>query len=486
MQQVRPRNFAEWRQGARALLNAQVPPDAVIWSDQREPSLFEEAGYGEPPSRAGTLRVSPELIQLLELVALYRDPARWEIMYRLAWRIANENRRLLEDAADPQVRGAQQMAKSVRRDLHKMHAFVRFRKVAEQDGERYVSWFEPEHYILERGAGFFVRRFGSMNWMIATPECAALWDQRELVFVDAPRREDLPGGDDLESMWRVYYRSICNAARINPAAMQREMPQKYWKLLPEAAEIGLLLRDSAQRVALFDDQAARAQRERHEPIQSAGPALPAAGDARSISLLACRRCDLWRHATQPVPGEGPQTARLMVVGEQPGDQEDLQGRAFVGPAGSVLDNALQAAGIDRATLYLTNAVKHFKWTPRGKRRMHKTPAQQEVAACQHWLLQELASVKPAVVVALGATALRSLSGWSDTIEHARQQSLHGADGSRLIATYHPAAILRAPEGERERLMQCLVSDLQRAAQIISAARLEPPPTSPSAAPATHP
>lgn len=477
MLQVRPRNFSEWRDGARALLASQVAPDHIVWSDRHEPSLFESAAQAAPtPHAAATLRVSPELIQLLELVALYRAPSRWELMYRLAWRVAHENRRLLEDAADPQVRTAQEMAKSVRRDIHKMHAFVRFRKVEEAGRERYVSWFEPDHLVLERAARFFARRFGSMDWMIATPDGTALWDQRALRFVDVPRREDLPRGDDLESAWRVYYRSICNAARINPAAMQREMPQKYWKLLPEAAEIGLLLRDSAQRVALFDDEAARARRERHEPIQSPGPALPSLGDAPGSALLACRRCDLWRQATQPVPGEGPAEARLMIVGEQPGDHEDLQGRAFIGPAGSVLDNALQAAGIDRATLYLTNAVKHFKWQPRGKRRMHKTPAQQEIAACQHWLLQELAKVKPQVVVALGATALRSLSGWSGTLDSARGQVLHGTDGSRLIATYHPAAILRAPLAGRERLMQGLVADLAEAARL----------SGESAAPARHP
>jgi DNA polymerase len=408
------------------------------------------------------------------MVALHRSATRWELMYRLAWRVTHENRRLLEDAADPQVREAQQLAKAVGRDLHKMHAFVRFRLVVGEDGvSRYISWFEPDHLILERGARFFMRRFGSMDWVIATPDGTALWNQRELSFVSAPQREHLPRSDALEDLWRTYYRSICNAARINPAAMQREMPQKYWKLLPEAAEIGLLLRDSAQRVAAFDERAAREARERHQPIQSPGP-VPVPGPTDDKALHECRRCDLWRHATQAVPGVGPADAQVMLVGEQPGDAEDLAGRPFVGPAGSVLDNALQAAGIDRATLYITNAVKHFKWEPRGKRRMHKTPAQQEVAACQHWLLQEIERVKPAVVVALGGTALRALADWQGSIDSARQQTLQSADGSRLVATYHPAAILRAPPAEQQRLLQALIDDLRLASEVRN------PPSAPSA------
>lgn len=408
------------------------------------------------------MRVPRPLLQLLDRVALHRDATRWELMYRLAWRIVHAQPRLLEDAADPQLRQAQQMAKAVRRDLHKMHAFVRLRKVGAGDAARYLSWFEPEHLILARGAQFFVRRFAGMHWVISTPDGTALWNQHTLTVVAAPRREEMPRDDALEALWRTYYRSICNAARINPAAMQREMPRRYWKLLPEASQIAPLLRESAVRVARFAaaPQGARAW---HEPIRSAGPKI-AAPDARHSALDACRRCALWERATQAVPGTGPPGATLMLVGEQPGDEEDLAGSPFVGPAGQLLDTLLREAGIARAQVHLTNAVKHFKWEPRGKRRIHKSPAQHEAAACQHWLLQELAEVRPRVVVALGATALRSLAAGAGPIELARAQPLHAADGSLLLATWHPAAVLRAAGEQAVRLRAALVEDLRRAVQ----------------------
>lgn len=168
----------------------------------------------------------------------------------------------------------------------------------------------------------------------------------------------------------------------------------------------------------------------------------------SVPLLdACRRCDLWREATHGVPGAGPSGARIMLVGEQPGDQEDLQGAPFVGPAGKLLDAVLQTAGIDRGTVYVTNAVKHFKWEPRGKRRLHKTPAQREVEACSYWLEQEIEEVRPVVVVALGSTALKSLL-------HSAKVNLTQLLGQaierehyRIIPTYHPAYVLRVPGGD---------------------------------------
>ncbi len=182
------------------------------------------------------------------------------------------------------------------------------------------------------------------------------------------------------------------------------------------------------------------------------------------SPQTCRRCDLWRHATQAVEGEGSPSARIMLVGEQPGDEEDLRGHPFVGPAGKVLDRAITAAGLERKGVYVTNAVKHFKWEPRGKRRLHKRPGIGEINACHVWLEQEIAAVKPAVIVALGATALRALTGTTLSIDSARRQELRHPSGSRILATYHPSAILRA-EGERvEELRATLEGDLRAAAQ----------------------
>ena len=184
---------------------------------------------------------------------------------------------------------------------------------------------------------------------------------------------------------------------------------------------------------------------------------------KKSELDACRRCPLWERATQGVPGEGPRRARLMLVGEQPGDEEDLQGKPFVGPAGRLLRRALEGAGVPADDVYITNAVKHFSWEPRGKRRIHKTPAQREIAACHYWLEREIETERPAIIVALGATALRAILNRKISIAEARAVTLSHESGAHVVATYHPSAILRAPEKSRQaELYEMLVADLQRA------------------------
>ena len=180
---------------------------------------------------------------------------------------------------------------------------------------------------------------------------------------------------------------------------------------------------------------------------------------------ACRRCELGEKATQGVTGEGPAHARLMLVGEQPGHEEDLRGRPFVGPAGQLLRSSLVEAGIPESRVYITNAVKHFSFELRGKRRLHKTPLQRHVAACRDWLEREIASRRPPVIVTLGATALRAVLGRAMTISAARNREPARGDGIRVIATYHPSAILRARDPEvAASLRAALVADLRKAAQ----------------------
>jgi DNA polymerase len=192
---------------------------------------------------------------------------------------------------------------------------------------------------------------------------------------------------------------------------------------------------------------------------------------RSLSALAraeneCRRCPLYRHATQAAPGEGPSGARVMLVGEQPGDKEDLAGKPFVGPAGRLLDQALADAGIPRKQTFVTNAVKHFKFEPRGKRRLHRRPNAYEIARCNWWLEQERAIVKPDVIVALGATAARSLLGRVVTITRLRAETLHLADGTRLVVTIHPSALLRIrADADKRAAYRDFVRDLEAVARL---------------------
>lgn len=176
----------------------------------------------------------------------------------------------------------------------------------------------------------------------------------------------------------------------------------------------------------------------------------------------CRACPLYKLGTQTVFGEGPDSAQIVMVGEQPGDQEDRTGRPFVGPAGQLLDRALAAAGIDRRRVYVTNAVKHFKWEPAGKRRLHQKPSAREIAACRPWLEAELAAIKPRIVVALGATAAQTLMGKAFRVTQARGRAFRDVPWAKVFfATVHPSSILRGPPEEREAGFKLLVADLKK-------------------------
>jgi uracil-DNA glycosylase len=475
------RDFAQWRAAARPLLAAGTEPREVTWSDWRAPNLFEQAMgptggtniAGVAAAGTGTAgdigadapAIPRRLMRLLEDLACYRDASRWELMYRLTWRVLHENRALLDNDAAVDVRTARLWEKAVHHDIHKMHAFVRFHETESGDGlKSYVAWFEPSHEILRCAAPFFEKRFPNMRWMIATPDGAVVWAGERAQFIDSPRRSTLPREDSTHLLWRTYYRNICNVARINPAVMQQHMARRYWRHLPEASEIKSLIKDGSVAT----------QRALQTPAKPDDLRIPQA-IARSLerivppadSPLTCRLCDLWRHATQAVIGEGPGSASIMLVGEQPGDEEDLRGAPFVGPAGRVLDEALKVARLNRSQLFVTNAVKHFKWEPRGKRRLHKRPDQQEVRACGTWLEREIERVAPKVIVALGSTAIRAVTGSAPKVEEARQQVLRHPTGAAVVCTYHPSAILRSEGDRKARLSSALESDLRRAASLVS-------------------
>ena len=190
-------------------------------------------------------------------------------------------------------------------------------------------------------------------------------------------------------------------------------------------------------------------------------------DALRSAASTCKACDLWERGTQTVFGEGEPTAELVLVGEQPGDKEDLEGLPFVGPAGRVLDTALEAAGIDRRLAYVTNAVKHFKWEPRGKVRLHKTPTAAEVHACRPWLEAELRTLRPSVLVCLGATAAKALLGPSFRVSQERGRFVPSDLAPKVLATVHPSSILRTDGPEREAAMAAFVDDLRVAATALT-------------------
>lgn len=464
--------FAAWRIHARHLLAEGVPPEAADWdSFEHAAGLFSAASpvsAGALRCAASSVRVAPDLMALLELVACHRDPRRYARMYRLLWRVTRGERALLEDAADADVAHLSLMARAVRRASHKMTAFVRFRAWQTTAGLEYVAVFEPEHAVLQRTAPFFVKRFGSMQWTIVTPDGGARWDRRQLQFFTVDPSLVVPGPDAAEALWITYYESIFNPARLNVSMMCKEMPQGYWKNLPEAASIPALVASAVARAGAMVANAQPGNGRKRSPVRDPSRLIETSptDDAfpHKATLDACRRCSLAWHSTQAVAGEGPRGAALMLVGEQPGDEEDLAGRPFIGPAGKLLRRALGVAGIDATTLYITNAVKHFSFEPRGKRRVHKTPAQREIEACMAWLDAEVTAVVPRVIVALGATALAALTRQRLTVTAARGTVLAHRGGARICATYHPSAVLRAGDDWRRRELQAALEvDLAAAA-----------------------
>ena len=211
-----------------------------------------------------------------------------------------------------------------------------------------------------------------------------------------------------------------------------------------------------------------------DDARSAAPFVPKTTSLKALSAAAegCRGCDLYKAATQVVFGAGPKGARVLFVGEQPGDQEDKQGEPFVGPAGALLDKALEDAGIPRSEVYLTNAVKHFKWEPRGKRRIHKKPRAWEIKACRPWLEAELRAIRPLVVVCLGATAAQAVLGSQFKLMQQRGQVQTSALSERVVATIHPSSVLRAPDSEgRKAALEMLVSDLKVVAKLLESVRM---------------
>ncbi len=464
-------DFEGWRGHARSLLCDGVPPEDVTWQvGESQDSLFAILDAPAPPrDPAYKPRVSKRFLADAKLALCHRDPERFGLLYRLIHRM-QDDADLLSNAVDDDVIRLNALVKAVSRDRHKMRAFVRFRAVK---GERdtFVSWFEPEHRIVEENAPFFVRRFANMHWSILTPERSAHYDGKDLRFGPGAAREDAPDGDALEDLWRVYYGAIFNPARLKVKAMGAEMPRKYWKNLPEAELIAPLIAE-ARKVEDTMVEAAPTPAKRLADYAYPEPDLPPDDALAALRREAagCAVCDHACHATQTVFGEGPLDAAIMVVGEQPGDREDIAGRPFVGPAGEVFHAALAEAGLSRDDLYLTNAVKHFRFIPRGKQRLHQSPKVGHIDQCRWWLKAERKLVRPKVTLAMGATAIRALSGRSIPVAEARERGFDCFDGRAGLATVHPAAILRqVDERDAATMRASLVADLYRAREMADAA-----------------
>ena len=470
---------AAWTDAARRLAAAGVPPEAVDWGLEGAEGAFFDAGL-PGPAPAGALRVPRRFPALAQALTAERTGEGMALAYALLLRMQGDPT-ILADTADAQVARAARIAKAIRRDIHKMHAFVRFQEVGAAEGSAaggrraFAAWFEPDHRIEEAVAPFFANRFGDMDWRIVTPEVTITFRDGHLDLVArAAARPDL--GDPLEALWTTYFSNIFNPARLKVDAMRAEMPKKYWRNLPEARAIPDLIATARTRTRRMQEagptQPAPAALRRRQPEDAPMSSQSDLFGRQTLPEIAreaaaCTRCPLHADATQVVFGEGPPDARVMVVGEQPGDREDLAGRPFVGPAGQLFDEVAARAGLDRGTCYVTNAVKHFKFVQKGKRRIHQKPAASEITACNWWLGQELSQVDPELVVAMGATALHSLTGKGQGILKRRGTVEETRDGRPMLITVHPSYLLRLPDAAmRERETEIFCEDLARIPELL--------------------
>lgn len=256
-----PPNWESWRKEARALLEQDIPPQEILWQEDISTSS-QTSLFSSPPPPASPQNNSPNpkfkfsraFYDKAEKVACFRDPKRWNLLYRLIWRMSHGEPHLLKIATDPDVHQFEKMRQAVSRDMHKMRAFVRFHQVDSDDSNSmdssspYIAWFEPAHYIVRLNASFFQKRFTSMNWSILTPDLCCHWDGQEIQFSEGIPLQLKPKlEDDLNTLWKEYYRSIYNPARLKIKAMQTEMPKKYWKNLPEADLIEELIQEAQPR-----------------------------------------------------------------------------------------------------------------------------------------------------------------------------------------------------------------------------------------------
>ena len=462
--------FESWQEGARHLLGTGTPPERVFWVERGDQASLPVASEPFPQGPVETTRVPRRFLEHARVAACHRAADRWTVLYRVLWRVTHEGRALLNDPLDPDAARFRALVTGVRHDLHRMLAFVRFRQVRSGETQRLVAWYSPDHDVAALAAPHFAERYPGLQWSIVTPQASVHWIDGELTFAaGVPTSLQPREGDDqeAEALWRVYYAAVFNPARLNESKLRRDMPERFWGSLPEAREIPDLVRAAPSRAA---DMRARSGGWTN---RLAVPLSLEIAELRSAAA-GCQACPLHERGTRTVFGEGPATASLMLVGEQPGDAEDTSGRPFVGPAGEMLDRALAEAGISRAQVYLTNAVKHFGWEPRGKRRIHRTPRLSEVQACRPWLEREIASIRPRVLVLLGGTAARALLGPQARVTAMRGTLLSTAWAPSLIVTFHPSAVLRAADPlAQDETFGLLVADLRLAAEQAAAVAQAP-------------
>lgn len=494
--------YDDWRVTARRLIVRRVAPDEVVWIDHagsRQLLLALEAARVAPPGaqqepaphdraaaegearvdEALRIRVPKRFTNLAQHVACHRDRRRWEVLYRVLWRVTDREPGLLEVTTDDDVHLLLQWEREVLRDVEALKAAVRFRRIGQGPAGHYVAWYAPGHRVLGLVVPFLQRRFGVMTWSVFAPDASIHWNGEQLTWGPGANEPVAAGAGDIETWWRETGQGLVtgrgahasDTAAAADSLRAGETIAERRAGFPTARDGGATggCASSAGSAPPFL-LAGRATARRRVTTQTAEPYLPA--ETRSLQALrraagGCQGCELHRHATQTVFGAGPARARVVIVGEQPGDHEDRRGKPFVGPAGQLLDEVLAEVGIDRADVYVTNAVKHFKWTPRGKRRLHAKPTAREIGACRPWLEAELLAIRPQAVVCLGATAVAALLGAGHRVTAEHGQVIPTEWAPHTLITYHPSAILRTLGTEQgTELRRAFVRDLRQIARLL--------------------
>jgi uracil-DNA glycosylase len=422
-------DWTGWRRATRAFVLAGVSPSELRWTIG--------GANDASPDADGTITLSRTLVALAAQAFQVREVERFALLYTLVWR-AHHAELTLSDADDPDLRIARRWALAVRADAHRMRTLIRFVRVPLGDRPNFLGWYQPDYFVLESNARLLARRDPASSFTIVTPDGSAHQDQNGLRFGSGLQNPD--DDETLLAWWESHYDTILHTAHAGGG-------------LPEAEE-------------LDEDP-------RPLDLPAIGPVVLAESQTGATRTLAreargCERCSLYAPATQTVFGEGPHDATVLFIGEQPGDQEDIIGRPFVGPAGQLLDTALEEAGIDRRRIAITNAVKHFKFTPRGRRRIHQPPSPQEIDICRFWLDAERTALNPTLLVLLGGSAGRAVLGRPVTVTRERGRPFKLPDGSTAFLTVHPSYLLRQPdEASRAREYAAFVRDLRTVRELIS-------------------
>src|ERR1700722_5590698 len=422
-------DWTGWRRATRAFVLAGEAPSELQWT----------VGGEAPPDPNGSLKLPRILVALATQAFQVREVERFALLYTLIWR-AHHGEQTMSDADDPDLRIARRWALAVRADAHRMRALIRFVRVPLGDRPHSLGWYQPDYLVLESNARLLARRDPASGFTIVTPDGSAHRDQDGLRFGSGLQRPD--DDETLLAWWESHYDTILHTAHAGGG-------------LPEAEEL-----DEAPRPL---------------DLPAIGPVVLTESQTGATRTLAregrgCERCSLYAPATQTVFGEGPRDATVLFIGEQPGDQEDIIGRPFVGPAGQLLDAALEEAGIDRRRIAITNAVKHFKFTLRGRRRIHQAPSAQEIDICRFWLDAERTALNPTLLVLLGGSAGRAVLGRPVTVTRERGRPFNLPGGGMAFLTVHPSYLLRQPDDvSRSREYAAFVRDLRIVRDLISSA-----------------